>query len=97
MQTTKGGGAEKLSRREDAEGEPLRKGPLRTALVTARAKARSQWLRVLGARLNILEEVPARGTSEGSGCCEVTSGWTQSEKNDSPMVAIAKRWVCRDT
>lgn len=38
VQTTKEGGVEKLSRREEAEGKPLVKGPRHTALVTARSK-----------------------------------------------------------
>lgn len=48
VQTNKEGGVEKLSRREEAEGKPLPKGPRRTALVTARSKgqvsvASSSW------------------------------------------------------
>lgn len=48
VQTTKEGGVEKLSRREEAEGKPLPKGPRHTALVTARSKgqvsvASSSW------------------------------------------------------
>lgn len=38
VQTMKEGGVEKLSRREEAEGKSLPKGPRRTALVTARSK-----------------------------------------------------------